>query len=74
MTETFCKDCPCLIPVKTPKRVIQACAKDAHWEGIEDPYSQFCYTGRQIMEKEATWNALKKCYPPTVSVHKEPGE
>jgi hypothetical protein len=39
------------------------CVLNPVWEGIEFPERHYCYSGRQIMEQQATWNALKNCYP-----------
>jgi hypothetical protein len=61
----FCQnddgDCPCLYehdPGYFECRLLPL------WKEIgDDPTTNFCYSGRQIMEKEATWKALKSSWP-----------
>ena len=70
MTSRFCRnddgDCPCFRVVADDDEmnyVDNGCVLNPVWEGIEFPERHYCYSGRQIMEQQATWNALKNCYP-----------
>lgn len=75
MTERFCLnddgDCPCFVIIRNSE-LFQSGIVDWFWqcrlfpehkEFTTDPRRHYCYTGRQIMEQQATWNALKSCYP-----------
>jgi len=62
MTEKFCKDCPALKPSKIVGIEDMFCRLLPEAAYIANPNKHHCYTGRQIMEKENTWNALRKWY------------
>jgi hypothetical protein len=64
MTERFCEDCPCLDPDSD-------CRLNPTETTISDPDIWYCYSGRQIIEQQATWNALKNCYPKEAGQEKE---
>ena len=68
MNEKFCLNCPCL---NEHDPGFFDCRLLPMWKESGDPPKSYCYLGRQIMEKEATWKGLKACYPGKNTINEE---